>query len=79
VTDTSKDRANTDGLDLIQSMQVLSLQPGDVLVLKTGRNLTADMAARLEGLAKSYAPDNRVMILDSGFDLGILRTITESP
>jgi hypothetical protein len=64
----------TDPVDLLQSMQVLSLKPGDVLVVSCDRHITADMGERLVDLVRRFVPDNKIMVLESGLTIGVLRS-----
>jgi hypothetical protein len=62
-----------DAAELIQSLTVLSLQPGDIVVLKTNQFLSHDVTERLLANARSKVGDHEVMILDGGLDLAVLR------
>lgn len=56
---------------------VLSLQPGDVLVLQAEKRLDMqtrkDIIGRLEGMF----PDNKAIVLDEGVELNIVRRPAE--
>jgi hypothetical protein len=63
-------------IEILQSMQKLNLENGDILVLKTSQYIKEDIFARIkktmeETLAKwGYEP--RVILLEGDFDLAIL-------
>ena len=59
---------------LIDTVAKLSLQPGDALVLKTKRPLTADQAQRLREQWERVAVRFGVIavVLDNGFELEVL-------
>jgi hypothetical protein len=62
-----------DSVDLIQSLSVLSLQPGDIVVLKCQQHLSRDAVDHLREVLKPKLGDHEVMILDGGLDIGVLR------
>lgn len=65
-------------LDKLEKLQVLTLQPGDVLVATITRGShIAERAAHIKDQLKQYVPDNDVMIL-SDVELAALRH-TEQP
>ena len=64
-----------DGADLIQAISILSVQPGDVVVIKSNDCLSLDAAARIREVAKSAIPENEVVVLCDGLDIEILRKV----
>jgi hypothetical protein len=62
-----------DKLDMIQAMQVLDLEPGDTLVIKTHLVLSTEQNARLRQHVIAIVGDVPVLVLDNGTDVGILR------
>lgn len=59
--------------ELIQALGILSVEPGDVVVIKSPRMLSQEQSARIIGEAKRVITDNEVVILDGGLDIEILR------
>lgn len=49
----------------LQQMQVLSLQPGDVLVVHCEGRLTQEAAARVRERVQAIIPGNQCLVLDS--------------
>jgi hypothetical protein len=50
----------------------LELRPGDILVVKSARPLSAETAARLRQILEQAVGGHRCMVLESGLDLSIL-------
>ena len=59
--------------EFIEAMQVLQLQPGDTLVIKTGRILPLDAHEQIRTHVTAIVGDVPVLILDKGMDVGALR------
>lgn len=59
-------------LELIEAMSVLTIQPGDVIVLKSLMRFSYEQRQQVEEYfsEKVGAP---VMLLDNGVDIGVLR------
>jgi len=62
-----------DRIDLIQAMQVLTLEPGDVLILRTSVVLQPHQRDAVREHIAQIVGDVPIMVLDSGLDLGVLR------
>jgi len=61
-------------IDLIKEMQVLELRPGDVIVLKMKGLVSEKVWPRItENFKKIVGKDNKVMLLEDGMEIGILR------
>jgi len=64
-------------LDFIQSMQVLKIEKGDVIVVRHPGKLPDDQVKRLkqqlEALWVGCAPENKIAVLDEGMDIVVLR------
>jgi hypothetical protein len=53
-------------------VQRLSLQPGDIIVLRHPLRLTAPAIARVREDMLLVAPYNKVLVLEEGMDIGVL-------
>jgi hypothetical protein len=62
-----------DRADFIEAMQVLTLEPGDTLVIKTKLVLQRSHHEAVQQYIKELVGDVPVLILDNGMDIGILR------
>ena len=62
-----------DELEFIQSMSVLSMQPGDIVVLKTDRVLSRDQMDIIQNHFQSKIHGHEVIVLSGGLDIGVLR------
>jgi hypothetical protein len=62
-----------DELELIEAMSVLTIQRGDVIVIKVRGHLPAEGYVRIRAAVKNVLPDNEVMVLPEGSDIGIIR------
>jgi hypothetical protein len=62
-----------DKIDFIEAMSVLTMEPGDTLVLKADRQLTGEMVSWIRGHIAETLPGVPVLVLDGGFDIGVLR------
>lgn len=60
-------------LDMIEAMKVLTLQPGDALVLKVDARLTRADASSIAQHVCEALGDIPVLVLERGMDLGVLR------
>jgi lipopolysaccharide export system protein LptA len=65
---------DADGLELIQAMSVLTVEPGDVVVLKAPIRLTAEQADNIRRTAKAVIKGAEVLVLSDGLDIGVLRS-----
>ncbi len=59
--------------NVIAEGQVLSLEPGDILVFQTKRRLDMATAARIRDELGQVFPDNKTAILGPDDELSILR------
>ncbi len=66
-----------DKIDFIESMKVLEYKPSDIIVMKCSQKLSFDNRLWiLESVQKVLDPINKrikVMILEDGMDIGVLR------
>jgi hypothetical protein len=59
-------------------LAVLRVEPGDVLVLRTDRVITSDMASSMrETVEGNLPPGVKVMVLSGGIEIGVLRPPTQ--
>jgi hypothetical protein len=56
----------------LEAMSVLTVQPGDIIVVRSSRLLSPEGAGRLTSRLREVFPDNQVMVLD-GLDIGVVR------
>jgi hypothetical protein len=54
-------------------MSVLSLRPGDVVVLRCGGKISDNLYAILKETIKPHFPNNKVIILEQGMEISVLR------
>lgn len=54
-------------------MQVVSLKPGDVVVLSHPNRLSDRVVERLTASLKNFFPDNRRVVLEENMQLGVAR------
>jgi hypothetical protein len=57
---------------LVSEVSRLSLKPGDKLVVKTPKVLTADICETIKAFLKPHFPDNEVLVFDGGVDLSVV-------
>lgn len=65
---------------MIPTLRTLNLQPGDRLVVQVNRPLSHDMVEHVRRhFTEALGPDlaQRIIVLDSGLDLAVLRTARE--
>jgi hypothetical protein len=78
MADMKIDPVMQDQLLILQPASVLTLQPGDRLVLKTDAVLSADMANCLRAkMAEFVGDDVPIILLERGMDLGVLRKVSD--
>lgn len=58
----------------IDALQILHLEPGDVLAVKFDRPLSLQEAHDVREQVKRLLPDNEVMVLDKGIELTAIRS-----
>lgn len=61
-----------DSVEFIQSMSILSLQPGDKIIIKVKEKLSDQTYSRLRSMIQKSV-DATVIVLDSDMDIGVLR------
>ena len=61
-----------DSVEFIQSMSVLTLQPGDKVIIKVKEKLSDQTYSRLRSMIQKSV-DATVIVLDSDMDIGVLR------
>jgi Mg2+/citrate symporter len=62
-------------LSMIEAMSVLEVRPGDIVVLKTPIRLTLEQSNRIKEAAEK-ALGMKVIVLQDGLDIGVLRDST---
>lgn len=62
-----------DGLELINRIDVLALQPGDVLVLRSEELIRPEFKLYLEKQLRRRFPEHQVIVIDGGVELMVLR------
>jgi carbamoylphosphate synthase small subunit len=62
-----------DALTMIKDMSVLSLQPGDIIVVKTQHSLTREKTVALEAIFNAILLGHQTLVLSHGADIGVLR------
>ena len=60
--------------EAIKSVEVLELQPGDALVLKTDRRIDIEQAEFLKRMLEDKLPGRKVLVLGPELDIKILRS-----
>lgn len=67
---------NMNEYDFIESMSVLNVQPGDVIVIKTNKILKPEQTHNIRNILEKVllhaAMNNQVLILDDGLDIGVM-------
>jgi hypothetical protein len=58
----------------LEHLRVLRLEPGDVLVLTCPDPLTFERAETLRARVKQEFPGHKVIVIDSGGSLGVVRS-----
>lgn len=71
VEDAAKVLAN---IPDVQSIEVASLKPGDVIVISTVRLVSMDTAKRIEVLLNQIWPNNKVIVLDDGATMKVVQS-----
>jgi hypothetical protein len=61
-----------DQIRYLGDVQRLALQPGDIVVLKFAGAISAETHCRLKAMVKNELPGHKVLILDSGMEIGVL-------
>jgi hypothetical protein len=61
--------------EFIEKVKVLELRPGQILVVKYDGFLTLEAQERITSKLKQKFPDNQVMILEGGLDIGVIDCI----
>ncbi len=59
-------------INWIEELQVISLKPGDILVIKSNKILTTSIYENIKSYFKSHFPQNEVVIFEPGMDLGVI-------
>ncbi|MFA6204490.1 MAG: hypothetical protein WC710_15030 [Gallionella sp.] len=59
--------------EIFEAVKILQLQPDDVVVFRCDMFLSMDQRERIMGLLKNQFTDNKILILDGGADIDILR------
>lgn len=61
----------------LRDMQVMKLEPGDVIVLGCSCILSDEHHKVIKGNIQNMFPDNRCLILEEGMDIGVVSKQTE--
>lgn len=56
-------------IDLIEKVQTLRLEPGDMLVLTMKEAVTPDQAEEVQSSFHQWFPQNKLLILEEGMSL----------
>jgi hypothetical protein len=64
-------------VEFLEAMQVLELKPGDIIVLKHGGRLPEIAHRRIRESFQHIAPFHKVIILEEGMEIGVLREDVE--
>jgi len=67
-----------DKYEFIENMKVLDVRPGDVICASTRTVLSEVAQDRLIHCIKEVFPDNRVVLLEDGMELGVMRPCGET-
>lgn len=59
--------------EFIQNMSVLSVAPGDRLVVNVDEHLSMDVAERIRAHVASVIPDVPILVLGKGASIGVVR------
>lgn len=57
----------------IESVQVLELQPNDLIVLKSERHLSVEEHNHIRHAMKGKIPNHNIILLEGGMDVVVLR------
>jgi len=58
---------------VLESSEVVSLRPGDVVIFRAPGNLTSDSRAHLIAMLEEVFPDHESIILEGGQELAVVR------
>lgn len=58
---------------IFEAVKVLPLRPGDLLIFRSEDRLTFEQTERVRGLLEKNIPGHRVLVLDGGADIEVLR------
>jgi hypothetical protein len=61
----------------VKSLSIVNLKPGDTLVIMCSHKIGAEGAQRLTEAFTHQFPGQRVILLDEGMELGVLRGLPE--
>lgn len=61
-------------LDKLEKLQVLTLQPGDILVVTAPAGLSQEAAVVLREQLMTDVPEHQVFVMAAGMELAALRT-----
>lgn len=60
-------------LEAVKSAEILRLEKGDVIVLKSREPLNDEMAARIKQAMKRIVPRNEVVVLDESIEISVIK------
>lgn len=76
---TAVDAPVSGELVTFEHVQVLRLEPGDTLVLKTPRALTADQADRVRQQLEDRFPGYPALVISGDMDLSVVEQAADPP
>ncbi len=56
----------------IEDIKKINVNPGDVIVIRANRKISAESAFRINQFVIGALPDNKVIILDGDLELSVL-------
>jgi hypothetical protein len=62
-----------------EEVRILRLQPGDALVLRFVREISAERARRIKTLMSDQFPGNKILVLSGEVELTVLREEDHEP
>ena len=66
-----------DSIEWLGKLTSVSIKPGDVLVVMCPKRLSVRGYDRITETTKQHFPDNKVVILEDGITLGVVRKETD--
>lgn len=64
--------------EILENLGILSIRPNDILILSFSEHISSDHAENLQNQVREWGITNRVVILDGGIKLGLLREENET-
>lgn len=60
--------------EFIEHLGVLKIEPGDTIVIKSPVLLSTEQVERIKECVSRHFPQNRVMLLEAGKDIGVIKS-----